>query len=81
MFICYHPTLPYVPNTQRQLACLKPHHWLDMVSYTYNPITWEIEAGRSRVQSQPQLHTKTLSQKGQIMIILKIKSQTPALAK
>jgi hypothetical protein len=34
-----------------------------MVLHTYNPSTWEAEAGRLRVQGQPGLHSETLSLK------------------
>lgn len=29
-----------------------------MVAHACDPRTWEVEAGRSNVQSQPQLHSK-----------------------
>jgi hypothetical protein len=31
--------------------------------HTYNPSTWEAKQGRLRVQSLPELHSQTLSQK------------------
>lgn len=33
-----------------------------VVAYTYNPSTWQVEAGEAGIQSQPWLQ-KTLSQK------------------
>lgn len=36
---------------------------LDMVMYTYNLITQEVEVERSQVQGSPGLHIKILSQK------------------
>jgi hypothetical protein len=34
-----------------------------MVVHTFNPSTQEAEAGESKVEGEPGLHTKTLSQK------------------
>jgi hypothetical protein len=31
--------------------------------HTFNPSTWEAEAGELRVQDQPELHSNTMSQK------------------
>jgi hypothetical protein len=36
------------------------------VLHTCNPSTWEAETGGFRVQGQPWLHSKTLSQKKKI---------------
>jgi hypothetical protein len=39
---------------------------LRVVKYACYPSTWEAEAGRSRVQGQPWLHSKILFQKTNI---------------
>jgi hypothetical protein len=36
-----------------------------VVTHTYNPHTWEAEAGGSEVQSQPGLHSEILFQNKQ----------------
>jgi hypothetical protein len=41
----------------------KPELEPGMVVHAFNPSTWEAEAGGSRVPGQPELYSKTLSQK------------------
>jgi hypothetical protein len=50
----------------------KQHVDLDMVVPVYNPSTWEAEAVGLRVQVQPGLHNKTLSQKVKLNIKLNV---------
>jgi hypothetical protein len=46
------------------LPCLKNHDYEpSMVVHTFNPSYQEAEARGSQVQGQPELHSKTLSQK------------------
>jgi hypothetical protein len=42
---------------------IKSHQKLGVVLHTYNPNTWEKEAGGLEVQDDPGLHNKTLPQK------------------
>jgi hypothetical protein len=42
---------------------MKIYNKQDMVGHTYNPSTWEAEAGGPRVWGQPGLYSETLSQK------------------
>lgn len=45
-----------------------------MVVYAYNPRTWEVEAGRSEVQSHPQPHSYFQASLGHVKrCLLKIK--------
>lgn len=44
---------------------------LGVVAPTYNPNTWEIEAGRSSVQGQPPLHSEFKSSLGHVRPCLK----------
>jgi hypothetical protein len=41
---------------------------LDMVAHACNPTSPETDAGRFRVQGQPGLHKKTLSQKKKMLV-------------
>jgi hypothetical protein len=46
-----------------------------MVTHICNPSTWEGEAGRLQVQNQPELHSKSQSQKKQNTKILTNKTK------
>jgi hypothetical protein len=45
------------------LIAIKNVLMLDMVSHTYNPSSWEAEAGGLQVQGQPGQLSETLTQK------------------
>jgi hypothetical protein len=47
----------------RKLSCLRVACPAGHDVFVYNPSIWEAEAGRSQVQGQPELHSKTMSQK------------------
>lgn len=43
-----------------------------VVAYTYNPSTWEVEAGRSEVPAHPQLRTEVEPSLGYMSSFLRV---------